>query len=338
MFSQQTIKKMNMGMQFQNNQYGYPQPPYNDYSQFHGASDNFSCYSSSTTATGLSGIKKRNITEDFNLILTSCIEELLPKIAEGCAELVYSKISTELDNQAKQIEELKEQIENFINNNHRQFTSTPIKKLKNIQSTIKKVNGMVHNQLEILKDQNEQFENNTNNYAIPFIENIEDKLKSLQSVIEDERKMTEKINYDLKDRYVDFLGIKNFVDEKIGYMLTDIKLKSSPNQNNQYYQIINSINKLSDEITNGMVGVHKKPYSNLDIHHQELINGGIIKVENNRIHDNSSHIQEIQYDYNNVNSNLNSNMICSNLQLTSCPNMKMDNRKKTNNKFKKFSF
>jgi hypothetical protein len=131
MFSQQT-KRINLQnlQNFQNIPNPYPQyqnsyssgliqalqPNTSIYSDFQipcGMNDNFSLYSSNSTNTTMTNQKKRNITEDINTALNYCLEEFLPKVAEECAEEVYTKISLELQRQTEEIEELKLQLESL---------------------------------------------------------------------------------------------------------------------------------------------------------------------------------------------------------------------------------
>ncbi len=228
---------------------------YSDFQMPGNLSDNFSLYSSNSTATNITNFKKRNFTEEVNSVLSICLEEFLPRVAEECAEAVYAKITFELERQAKEIAELKIQLENIKNNlanhcltNFGSKNSTPMKKVKNVNDNLRKINANLSYQSGVMKDCNENTMGNS------YLEAVQEKLKFLQEKIEDERRSAELLNTNMKDRYVDFLGIKNFVDERVGYLLNDMQLNSQGNSKSEeeikFSQVINSIDALFEEIVN----------------------------------------------------------------------------------------
>lgn len=281
MFSQQTIKKMNLGAamnninnanststmpNMQNMQY-HPQNFYTfqEYSPFP-MNDSMSCFSTSTTASSMSNMKKRNMTEELNTILTTCMEEMLPKIAQECAEVVYSQITTELDKQAAEIEDMKVQLETISNlSANNTALNTPVKKIRNMKDHLGQVKKMTKEHNEYLKDQFQKLEQSK--FPETIYENLQEKLQLLHEKIEEEKKMAERLNFNLKDRYVDILGIKNFIDEKAGYLMTDMRINPgdySRKEAEAYHQVINSINKLTEDIERNSKAL-KKPYSKLEV-------------------------------------------------------------------------
>lgn len=279
MFSQQGIKRLNLHNPFP--QYAQPQGHTNitsggatSYSDFQAPysnfNDNTSIYSSNSTATSFSNPNKRkSIAEDFNSILVSCIEEFLPKMAEDCAEAVFMKITNELERQAKEIESLKSQLEELKNfslgNSLSRLgnrNSTPIKKFENINKKIKDINSALNIQSGIMKA-NTDIGNNSSSF---LYSNLQEKLKILQANIEEEKLAAEKLNHSLKDRYVDLVGMKNFIDERVDYLLSDIKIQATNNPNNNENKIIShiisSIDHLLDETS---AKKEKKVYSNSDL-------------------------------------------------------------------------
>ena len=166
MFSQPSIKRVNMTqpyMQMQPNMPMYNQGNQMDYSNSYqnmNMSDNVSYYSSASTATNLTNnLKKKNFLEEFNSILSGCITSLIPKIAEECVDLVFAKISSELDKQSKEIDELKfqlfnskKQIKDKLNNKIFNIDSTPHKSLSQFNGDLSEINSLMADQSVLLGD------------------------------------------------------------------------------------------------------------------------------------------------------------------------------------------
>jgi hypothetical protein len=279
MFSQQGIKRLNLHNPFP--QYAQAQAQANitsggltTYSDFQAPysnfNDNMSLYSSNSTATSISNPNKRkSIAEDFNSILISCIEEFLPKMAEDCAEAVFMRITNELERQAKEIENLKSQLEELknlsIGNSLSRLgnkNSTPMKKFDNINKKIRDINSTLSAQTGMMKGNMDSL-TNSSSY---LYSNLQEKLKILQMNIEEEKMAAEKLNHSLKDRYVDLVGMKNFVEEKVDYLLSDIKLQANNHSNHSetkvFSDIIASIDQLLDEAS---AKKEKKIYTNANL-------------------------------------------------------------------------
>ena len=298
MFSQPSIKRVNMTQpympiqQIQSNIPMYNLSNQMDYSNSYqnmNMSDNVSYYSSASTATNLTNnLKKKNFMDEFNTTLSNCISSLLPKIAEECADLVFSKISFELDKQSKEIDELKTQLTQFesiirdkLNLRIFNVDSTPYKNLRQFNGELSEINSIISDQSNLLKE----FKANGNkpddhNYQTVF-DCFNKKISLLKGEINEERKMAEKFNSGIRDRYVDLLGVKNLIDNKISCMIGDLKFKSTVD--NTSLENIDDIHSIENETKLGelvnivdvlheKMNVNKgsrKEFSNLEIHNNE---------------------------------------------------------------------
>lgn len=346
MFSQPTIKRFNMtqsympmqqlqsnmslynqnNIDFNNNSYQNMNIPMND---------NMSYYSSASTATNLTNnLKKKNLMDEFNSILNNCMENLLPKIAEECADFVFTKISSELDKQSKEIEELKSQLAQFeaiIKDklNHRIFDSdsTPYRNLRQFNGDISEINSLIADQSVLLKELKSNGNRQEENNYLPIFDCLNKKIYSLKGHIEEERKMAEKLNYGIKDRHVDLLGVKNLIDDKINYLINDMKIKSTNearlNENsednhliekdNKMFELIDIVDVLYEKINNGNhTQSNKKEFCNLEIsHNRERLNyDNNLKINsNNNFHVNSvnSKINQIKDNFTQGNFNFPNN-------------------------------
>lgn len=293
MFSQQTIKRMhlggggsgglNYGSQFVPQGYSNPQQMYhyqemsnNPYQQMNNFSDNMSYYSSASTNSSLSNLKRKNTLsylDDINSILASSIESLIPKISQECAELVYSKISSELDKQAKEIDDLKNQLAKFEkliqNKNNKKrlgVNSTPMKNLNKVNSHLNKIEETMDMQSRIISE-------NSNINHNSHLETLKEKVNLLKECIKEERDLTEKLNSNMKDKQVDLLGLKSFIGQKINYLMNEVKLAShdalhSSEKDNITANIkeINCIiNGLVEDINNKTNPSYKGAFENLQI-------------------------------------------------------------------------
>lgn len=242
---------------------------YSDFQMPYGFNDNFSINSSNSTATSMTSFKKKSFTEEINNSLTNCLEEFLPKVAEECAEAVYTKITLELESQAKEIEELKIQLDqlrtlltnsNFSNLTH--MNSTPIKKLKNLSDGIGKINNGLSRKCFTLKEniENTNYFNDSN-----YLDNIQEKLRLLKENVEQEKINTELLDEKVKDRHVDILGLKNLVDERVGYLLNDIQLNYlnsyKSDEEKKYSQILKSLDELLGKLS---FRQNKQSFSNFE--------------------------------------------------------------------------
>jgi len=308
MFSQPTIKRISGTQHYMPMQQIQPNIPiYNPNQQLEfpnsyqtmnmNMNDNMSYYSSASTATNLTNnLKKKNFLEEFNTILNNCMTTLLPKIAEECADLVFSKISSELDKQSKEIESMKSQLSQFeeiikekLNFKIFNIDSTPYKNLRQANGELSELNSLMVDQSYLLRDlklNGNQNKINDNNYQNIF-DCLNKKISSLKDEIDEERKMADKMNMGIKDRYVDLLGIKNIIDDKINYLINDLKFKSSydirtyesshdPNSNQsetKIYEMISMVDSLYEKIH-----IHsqnnRREFSNLEIqnnHREKMI-------------------------------------------------------------------
>ena len=267
MFSQQQFKRMNVnGMNpysqgVNSNYMGNPQMmPQNMYQQEYNPifNDSMSMYSSNSTNSTISNIKRRNSNEELNMILSNCLEEYLPKIAEECAESVYSVINEELEKQANEIKEIKTKLENLNNVNHdsyydklQQKNCTPKKIIHNISCHLYRLNSIISKQADAYKENAIMTEEEPN-----FYKNLEESLNQIRIIIEEEKTAANLIDTSIKDRCIGLLSLKNYIADQIDYLINEIKLNEMTSVDNgdeltRYKAILcmldNFVNELTDK-------------------------------------------------------------------------------------------
>lgn len=264
MFSQQQFKRMNINsinpysqgpnpnymvnpQMMQQNMYQDTYPMYND---------TMSMYSSNSTNSTVSNIKRRNSQEEFNLILANCLEEFLPKIAEECAESVYSVINDELEKQANEINEIKTKLENLDSLNAncyfdklQQKNCTPKKIIRNISFHLNNLNSIILKQAETYNENVNMTEGEPN-----FYKNLEENLNQIKQIIEEERTSANLIDTNLKDRCVDLLSLKNYIADQIDYLINQIKLNEitsvdDKDELTRYKAILSMLDNFVNELT-----------------------------------------------------------------------------------------
>jgi hypothetical protein len=171
-------------------------------------------------------------------------------------------------------------------------SSTPMKKIKSINENLKKLNTTIAGQSLVYK---EAQKDNTS----LFYDSLQEKLRSLQESVEEERKAAQKLNSSLKDKQVDFLGMKNFVEDKVAHLINDIKLNGKCKDNDyKFCEVIDSIDTLL--VSFGEKKRTEKIFTNLEMQHMQIqknadINEPEINLNNlceNKVYTNNNQNQE----------------------------------------------
>jgi hypothetical protein len=178
--------------------------------------DNRSMYSGSTQMSSQSivntGAIKKKLNEEINTVLSGCIENIIPKLVEECADNIYLRISLELDKQAKDIEDIKNRIAGFEEDVAERCkfgkTSTPLKNLKKMTDDINYVNGMV-------KDQTEKMSHVRFGQSEDTVDCIKKYMVKLKENLEAEKRMTEEMSNSVKEKNVDIVAMKRMLENKV---------------------------------------------------------------------------------------------------------------------------
>jgi hypothetical protein len=252
----------------------YPEMSY--YSQADGMYDNRTLYSASTISSNSQIVNpnlKKKILDDINSLLSGCIENIIPKLVDECADSIFAKISIELDKQSKEIEEIRSQISNFdemigdkCNSNK---TYTPLKNIKKSETNMSHINKIVRDQ-KLMVEEFQRKEEMLLNLRLE-IEHIRDKLLT-------ENELNERVNSQIREKNVDLLDMKRFIDQKINNISNNMRnmkqsecsTRSTPGA--QFDQIIGLIDKITEkterhsfEINNFKNINYKTVYSDVEI-------------------------------------------------------------------------
>jgi hypothetical protein len=219
--------------------------------------DNRSLYSASTQISSQTAINtniKKRLNDEINSVLSGCIENILPKLVEECAENIYLRFSLEFDKQSKDIEEMKTQITGFQEKVNKRCligkNSTPLKNLKKVNDDLAYVNTLV-------KEQNEKLDDMKGGQSEDIVENVKMYMLRLKENFEAEKRVAEKMNNSLKEKNVDIVGMKRLVENKFTILSEKMKnvnpnafqagILSNVNSNRSKFEeilgMLNSINE-----------------------------------------------------------------------------------------------
>jgi hypothetical protein len=187
--------------------------------------DNRSMYSGSTQVSSQTvnslGLKKK-LNDEMNSVLSDCIENILPKLVEECAENIFLRISLELNKQAKEIEEIKDQINSFDGVIQEKLPKniTPMKNLKKVNEDVNYINGLI-------AEQKVKLDGMVKSQSEDIVETMKAYLVKLKDTVDGEKKLTEDMTNVVKEKNVDIVAMKRMIENKIGYLAENMKLTTN---------------------------------------------------------------------------------------------------------------
>jgi hypothetical protein len=247
----QSQNQMFTGMR-QPSQYMPIYPEMNYYTQNNeGFYDNRSMYSASTATSTSQAINqnlKKKILDDINSLLSGCIENLIPKLVDECADNIFAKISVELEKQSREIEEIRSHITGFDDmigdkcNVNKTFT--PLKNIKKAESNMTQINKVVRDQKQMVEEFQKKEE---------LLLNLREQVEYLKEKIVSENDFNERVNTQIRDKNVDLLDMKRFIDQKVTSLSNSMKnvkkneMSPMATPGAQFDQIINLIDKITEK-------------------------------------------------------------------------------------------
>ena len=202
-----------------------------------GIQDNVSCYSGTSTNTGISQLssiyianqKKKTLTDEIIACLNNSIENLLPSLAQQSAEMIYKAILPYIEKQDKEIKELQSQIEllenvfksmKFLTKNQNSFKNLIqlSTQLTGINSNVENCNLMLENQMSIEKG-NYEYRRSQNEK----INQLKDKMNYLKKILEGEKDKISQVNSNINGVFSDFIGLKKGIDTQVGNLNKNLK-------------------------------------------------------------------------------------------------------------------
>ena len=260
----------------QSSQYMPMYPEMNYYSQADGMFDTRTMYSASTMSSNSQMVNpnlKKKILDDINSLLSGCIENIIPKLVDECADSIFAKISVELEKQSKEIEEIKSQITSFdemigdkCNSNK---TYTPLKNIKKAESNMSQINKIVRDQKQMVEEFQKKEE---------LLLNLRQQIEHMRDKLISENELNERVNSQIRDKNVDLLDMKRFIDQKVNNISNTMRnmkqsecsTRSTPGA--QFDQIIGLIDKITEKTERHSFEVHnfknmnyKTVYSDVEI-------------------------------------------------------------------------
>jgi chromosome segregation ATPase len=229
--------------------------------------ENYSCYSSTSTNTGVSQMssiyminqKKKALTDEFNNCLSQSLENILPKIVSESAKKIYESIYPSIEKNENQIKELKNQIE-MIKNNLKNLTyltkgCTTMRNLSSISHQINSVNSSINNCNIILNNQISLEKDNADVIIKQNekIKEINEKFNIVKNYIEGNNKNCENLNNKVKEAFENIINTKEVYKEQICELNNQIDYgKNFNNSNNEtkdnLEKLENSINLFANDI------------------------------------------------------------------------------------------
>ena len=234
-----------------NNQSQYIQIPPNE---------NFSCYSSTSTNTGVSQMssiyminqKKKALTEEFNNCLSQSLETILPNIISQSSKKIFDSVYPFIEKNENQIKELKNQIE-MIKNNLKNLTyltkhCTTMRNLNSISHQINSVNSNINNCNVILKNQISVEKDNTEMIVKQNekIKAINEKFNIVKNYIEGKNERNNNLNNKVKETFSNIINVKEIYKEQISQIKNQIDFNGNFNSSNN--ESIDNLNKLENSI------------------------------------------------------------------------------------------
>ena len=229
--------------------------------------ENFSCYSSTSTNTGVSQMssiyminqKKKALTEEFNNCLSQSLENILPKIISESAKKIYDSIYPSIEKNENQIKELKNQIE-MIKNNLKNLTyltkgctsmrnlSSISHQINSVNSTINNCNLILNNQISVEKDNSDIIIKQNEK-----IKEINEKFNIVKNYIEGNNKNSDNLNNKVKEAIANIINTKEIYKEQISELNNQIdygrNFNNSDNETKENLEKLeNSINLFANDI------------------------------------------------------------------------------------------
>lgn len=268
MFSQPSYNRM-MPMPYPQYQNDLPiQSQVMPQTQF-GMQDNVSCYSGTSTNTGISQLssiyianqKKKTLTDEIIACLNNSIENLLPSLAQQSAEMIYKAILPYIEKQDKEIKELQSQIEllenvfksmKFLTKNQNSFKnlSQLSTQLTGINSNVENCNLMLENQMSIEKGNYDYRRNQSEK-----INQLKEKMCYLKQLLEGEKDKITQVNSNINGVFSDFIGLKKGINTQVGNLNKNLKFGKqfydTGEKNTEYiYQLENLLEGFYKEVNN----------------------------------------------------------------------------------------
>ncbi len=240
-------------------------------------SDNLSILSGNSGSTYFSNAKSVNnltrkvLKDEVNGRLLNSLENILPKIAEECAEYVYGKFKKEFLIQNNELEEIKKLIEKleesilvkteikFLNED-----STPVKNLLIANENMSIIHKNLERKMDIfvndsIIDDNEYDKMNDTNLnplnsnliskdmlnCENFFGEMKNKIKLFKKLLEKEKSLANEINNEIIDGNVSFINIKKILEDKIPLFSEKFDLLKS--KENSFKEIIKDFNKINEK-------------------------------------------------------------------------------------------
>ena len=152
-----------------------------DYSIGNPLNDNFSCYSSTSTNTGISQMssiylnnqKKKILTDEINQCINKVLENFIPDLCNETAKKIYEALIPSINQNEEEIKNLRNNLDLIKNNfENMTFLTNDYKDMKNLSNfnnqlnimnnSINNCNVLIENQIEIEKGNNEFYKNQEN--------------------------------------------------------------------------------------------------------------------------------------------------------------------------------
>ena len=229
--------------------------------------ENYSCYSSTSTNTGVSQMssiyminqKKKALTDEFNNCLSQSLENILPKIVSESAKKIYESIYPSIEKNENQIKELKNQIE-MIKNNLKNLTyltkgCTTMRNLSSISHQINSVNSSINNCNIILNNQISVEKDNSDIIIKQNekIKEINEKFNIVKNYIEGNNKNSDNLNNKVKEAIANIINTKEIYKEQISELNNQIdygrNFNNSDNETKENLEKLeNSINLFANDI------------------------------------------------------------------------------------------
>jgi hypothetical protein len=229
--------------------------------------ENFSCYSSTSTNTGVSQMssiyminqKKKALTEEFNNCLTQSLETILPNIISQSSKKIFDSVYPFIEKNENQIKELKNQIE-IIKNNLKNLTfltkgCTTMRNLSSISHQINSVNSSINNCNIILNNQISVEKDNSDIIIKQNekIKEINEKFNIVKNYIEGNNKKSDNLNNKVKEAIANIINTKEIYKEQISELNNQIdygrNFNNSDNETKENLEKLeNSINLFANDI------------------------------------------------------------------------------------------
>lgn len=223
-----------------------------------------------SNAKSVNNLTRKVMKDEINTRLLSCIESMLPKLAQECVEFVYDKVMKEFSQQNTDLEDIKKLVDKLEETFSEKIqtkiiceNSTPIKNLKFACENISIIQKNLERKLDCFLDENNINEenlgsNNSNdgNYnnfdrevmnSAKFFSEMFQKISAFKNMLQKESKFATNIKKEINDSMASFVHIKNIFEQKIPLLSNNFDLLKTK-ENSQKCSLNNSKTQTFQEI------------------------------------------------------------------------------------------